>query len=133
MQTTEEELTVTSLIFQASMRQEMRGDDSLSKQLVESMKAISPTLDAEFQQEGTQHPLAHKTLSEIREIAAAGNLPTEGSEIRINRRDAAMDEWNRRVHAGELTKEDFQRFDKVSSLEALVELGWKNPYGNAKS
>ena len=118
-----------SIIFASSMREESRGDDGgIQQQLKDSIQAISPQLHAEFKREGTQHPLAGKTLSEIRAIAAAGELPTEGSEVRIKRRHAAMCEWNRRIQDDELTKEQIQRFESSSAYDALRELGWENPY-----
>ncbi len=135
MQTSKEELTIADLIYRASMRPKSRRDDSLSKQLTDSIKAISPTLDAEFQQEGTQHPLAHKTLTEIRAIAAAGNLPTGGSEARIANRDAAGGEWNRRNHADEipadiraLARDRTVNFDCAAWLRST---GWVSPYGES--
>ena len=125
------EETVMGLIFQAAMRKDFTGsDDGLGEKLRTNINAISPALHAEFQQEGTRHPLAHKTISEIRAIAIAGELPTEGSEVRINRADAEMDEWNRRVHADELTDEQKQSvIDRVTtSQEVLAQAGWVNPY-----
>ncbi len=123
------EATVMGLIFKASMHAEIFGDDDgVWKTLTAGMKDISPELSAEFEMEGTEHPLACKTLSEIRILAANGELPTEGSEVRINRRKAARNEWNRRIHAKELTNEQIDSFRGVSSLEAMSQLGWENPY-----
>jgi hypothetical protein len=112
------------------MHSEVHNCHGKSDRVIAGIKAISLELDAEFQKEGIQHPLAGKTFSEIRLIAAAGDLPTEGSEIRIKRRDAEMEEWNRRVRAEELTEEQKERVIKgVTSSDAILEqLGWVNPY-----
>lgn len=120
------EMTIGTRIMQAGMQ--MNSDGVLEYELVTAIQAISPDLENEFAMEGTQHPLASKTLSEIRTIADAGDLPTGGSEVRIKRRSAAMKEWNRRIQAGELTQQQIKRFQHTPSLVAMQELGWVNPY-----
>ncbi len=120
------EMTIRTRIMQAGMQ--MESDGSLEAALETEIEAISPELHAEFEREGTQHPLAGNTISEIRALADAGELSTEGSEVRMNRTRAAMEEWNRRVHAGELTKKQIQRFQYTSSVSAMQQLGWENPY-----
>ena len=114
------------LILRAGMQ--MESDGSLEQQLADDLCAISPDLENEFTMEGTAHPLAGNTISEIRAIAEAGELPTGGSEVRIKRSDAAMEEWNRRVLNGELSLKTIRRFQNVSSFVAMHELGWENPY-----
>ncbi|KKL92309.1 hypothetical protein LCGC14_1886010 [marine sediment metagenome] len=120
------EETVQMLILRAGMQ--MESDGSLEQQLADDLRAISPDLENEFVMEGTAHPLAKQTISEIRAIAEAGELPTGGSALRLAASGAAMAEWNQRVLNGELSLKTIRRFQHTSSLEAMEELGWENPY-----
>jgi len=132
------ESTIFYLLFRIDMQRDQGEKDKQFAAFKRALKKISPQLKRQVKHWGTDHPLAHHTIGDLFELSVRGELEVyldDLEHLTLTDLRACIEEWNRRLIAGEIPCEDFEEFEKVRVNDAhrwrgeylTKRFGWENP------